>query len=187
MRYTFIAFLILASKAFSECPNPPAGLADNEEPTFQKIAIFNDWSLFSITEKKECWIASSPSTTHVQANSGSDELCRGIHQISVTIAPRNKFLPEFSFAAGFQIVDELVPVLKWNSEEIPLPVVSEGHAWSQNSKTDNEIIKLFMRSKSFNLISYSSSGHRVTDTFHLSGFSSALTAAFAECGIEIMS
>ena len=66
MRYTFIAFVILASKAFSGCPNPPSGLADNEEPTFQKIAIFNDWSLFSITEKKECWIASSTKAFTVQ-------------------------------------------------------------------------------------------------------------------------
>ena len=173
MRYILLAFVMFASGASSECPNPPSGSADNEEPTFQKIALFDDWSLFSIAEKKECWIASSPLTTNVEPNLASNDLCRGRHQVNVTVAPRNKFTPEFSFMAGFEFSDKLMPVLQLNNENIPLPIVSEGHAWSKNSKTDSQIIDLLKRSKSFSLISYSSSGHQVTDRFYLSGFSSS--------------
>jgi hypothetical protein len=30
MRYTIIAFVMLASEAFSGCPNPPSGFANNK-------------------------------------------------------------------------------------------------------------------------------------------------------------
>ena len=84
--YPLIIIIIsLAFPALSECPRTPK---DNE-PLYDKIEAYESWSLFSISEKNECWVASLPEKSEIFSNHMAGDLCRGHSQISISFMPIN--------------------------------------------------------------------------------------------------
>lgn len=164
--------IIISSAIFVFCSSVQA-----TEPKL--IAEQGDWTayMFMETNNKVCYMVSQPKKT-----SGNYSK-RGEIFALITHRPAEKSKNVFSYIAGYSYKPGSEAIITVNNQNFRL-FTQDDSAWAPDEATDNKITDAIKRGSSLVIKGTSARGTETTDTFGLSGSSSAYKAISAECGVK---
>ena len=173
MRYTktVFGFLLLVLTCLSV-----SAMAADGEP--RKIDTFGDWTAYVMIEdgNKVCYMASQPKKHE------GNYTRRGDIFALITHRPAEGTKNVFSYIAGYPYKAGSDARLKIGNDRYTLFTQDET-AWAPDAATDNKITDSIRKGSSMVVTGSSSRGTLTTDTYSLSGSSSAYEAISKECGI----
>lgn len=143
------------------------------------IGDFGPWSAYSYNGPRGmvCYLYSQP-----KKESG-DYTQRGDTYIQVADRPKEKIANELSVTAGYPYKKGSEVSLEIDGGKFGLFTDGET-AWARDAKTQNAIVAAMRAGKTLVVRGTSSRGTLTTDTYSLSGFTAAITAANRACGIR---
>ncbi len=146
-----------------------SGLIDN----------FDDWSAFAVTENgaKVCYAGSIPK------KEVGDYTKRGDTYVLVTHRPAEKRIGEVSVTAGYAYQENGKVIVDIDGVEFELFTDGE-NAWAWDKDRDEKLVAAMKMGLKMVVKGTSSRGTETTDTYSLKGFTAALSAANAACGLE---
>lgn len=153
------------------------GSAQAAEPKL--IGEHGDWSAYVFMENnnKVCYMVSQPKKT------SGNYTKRGEVYALVTHRPAEKSKNVFSYIAGYTYKPGSEVTVSVNNHNFRL-FTQDDSAWASDEATDNKITDAIKRGSSLVIKGASSRGTETTDTFGLSGSSSAFKAISSECGVK---
>lgn len=153
------------------------GSAQAAEPKL--IGEHGDWSSYVFMENnnKVCYMVSQPKKT------SGNYTKRGEVYALVTHRPAEKSKNVFSYIAGYTYKPGSEVTVSVNNQNFRL-FTQDDSAWASDEATDNKITDAIKRGSSLVIKGASSRGTETTDTFGLSGSSSAFKAISSECGVK---
>lgn len=154
----------------------PAGAAPTRSSL---IDTFDDWSAFAVPEGKGkvCYAGSVPKKQEGFAGKRGDVF------IMVTHRPADKVVGEVSIAAGYAYKPNEPVSLEIDTQKFEL--FSQGdNAWSPE-KGDAKIVAAMKKSGGSMVVRGTpAKGPKTVDTYSLKGFTAALNAIGAACGVK---
>lgn len=156
-----------------------AAFAQQEVP---RVALFENWSVFSPENPRECFIASAP--TKWIAREGSTDVTartrRGDIRFYVTNRPGANVTHEVSYTGGYPFRDGSSVSVEIGGESFEL--FTEGEfAWPANAAADAKLVAAMRRGSTAIVTGLSSRGKTTVDTFTLIGFTDAISDADKRC------
>lgn len=145
-----------------------------------RVALHKDWSVFSPTSPKECFIASAPTKTRAERGGAEVTVRRGDIRFYVTNRPGENTINEVSFTGGYPFRDGSTVSIQIGSDTHEMFTEGE-YAWPESPEADKKLVAAMRRGSSAIIRAVSSRGTNTIDTFSLIGFSDALDDANARC------
>ena len=141
------------------------------------ISTFGDWNAFhdGVGRDKVCYIASLPKSTAPQ------NVQRGKTYILITHRPAEKTRNIFEFRAGYAYKDGSEVEVGIDGNKPFKLFTNDTAAWAQDAPTDLAISEAMKKGKALTVTGASARGTKTTDTYSLSGISTALAAIDKEC------
>ena len=145
----------------------------------ERLGEFGDWGAFAFADDggKVCFIASSPK----QAK--GDYTQRGEIFVRVTHWPEQGRRDEVSFVAGYDYKEDSWVEVSIENGTFKLFTV-EDTAWAAEKETDKELVEAMIRGSRMVVKGTSSRGTLTTDTYSLTGFTSAYKMINQACGAQ---
>ncbi|OSQ50184.1 invasion associated locus B family protein [Thalassospira alkalitolerans] len=142
----------------------------------QLIDVYGKWEAYSYTEKgkKVCYIGSQPTSAK------GDYTKRGKIYVMVTHRPALKLFNEVSFITGYVYQKDSDVDLRIDSKKFKL-FTYEDSAWAVNGEEDRKLVSAMKSGSNMVVVGSSSRGTKTTDTYSLSGFTSAYNAISKAC------
>lgn len=148
-----------------------------QEPKFKDV--YKDWYVFTLKQKNAniCYISS------MATKSEGDYSKRGDVLFVVTHRPLEKEFGVVNFRTGYNFKKNTVATITINKKQFSL-FTHGSDGWAKDSDTDKAITKAMIRGSQMIIVGTSTRGTKTTDTFSLSGFTSAFKAASKACKIK---
>lgn len=149
----------------------------------ERVAVHTDWSVFTPSNPRECYIVSPPTTSVARRNNQVVQVDRGDIRLFVTFRPEDDISGEVSFTSGYPFRDGSTVSIEVGNETFTMGTGSgEADRWAwPRTEDDARIIAAFRRGSDAKVTGTSSRGTTTEDTFSLMGFTAALNDAEARC------
>ncbi len=172
---------ILATAVLAAALAAPVAAQENTS-----VAEFRDWSVFTPSDPRECYVASQPSKWEARRN-GQDatgNVRRGEIYLFVTIRPDQGVDKEVSFTGGYpfagdDVIDVEIGGTKYGLS--PGNGDSDQWAWPPSPDNDKELVDAMRAGVQAVITGVSARGTTTIDTFSLLGFTAALEQAEELC------
>lgn len=164
--------LIIGGAVFTLC-----NLVQAAEPKL--IGEHGDWTAYMFMENnsKVCYMVSKPKKSEGNYSKRGDVFALITHR------PAEKSKNVFSYIAGYAYKPGSDATVIVNNQSFRL-FTQDDSAWASDEATDNKITDGIKRGNSLVIKGASARGTETTDTFGLSGSSSAYKAISSECGVK---
>ncbi len=152
--------------------------------TNERVAAFRDWSVFTPSNPRECYIVAQPSSSTAQRGGETVSVRRGEIRLFVTIRPEAGVDKEVSYTGGYPFRDVSTVDVSIGSDTHILNVGSgDGGewAWPATPEKDADLITDMKAGATATITAISSRGTTTRDTFSLLGFTAALGEAEKLC------
>lgn len=171
MKSARILPVLLALGCMASPAAPAMAQADPES-----IGSFDDWQAVTFEEgdNKGCYITSKPTKEE------GDYTQRGRVYVLVTHRPADQSFDVVSFVAGYAYEDGGEVTVAIDQTEFEL-FTSADSAWAPDTATDQQLVGAMKKGNQMVVKGTSSRGTLTTDTYSLSGFSSAYDAIAEAC------
>jgi invasion protein IalB len=150
----------------------------------ERVAVHTDWSVFTPSNPRECYIVSPPTASVARRNNQVVQVERGDIRLFITFRPEDNVSGEVSFTSGYPFRDGSTVRLQVGNETFTLGTGSgeaDRWAWPASAQEDARLIAAFRRGSDARVTGVSSRGTTTEDTFSLMGFTAALNDAEARC------
>jgi invasion protein IalB len=149
----------------------------------ERVAVHTDWSVFTPSNPRECYIVSPPTASVARRDNQVVQVERGDIRLFVTFRPEDGVSGEVSFTSGYPFRDGSTVRLQIGDETFTLGTGSgEADRWAwPRTEDDARIIAAFRQGSNAVVTGTSSRGTTTEDTFSLMGFTAALNDAEARC------
>lgn len=145
-----------------------------------RSALHTDWSVFSVNEPQECFIASAPTNTVAKRNGKKVSARRGEIRFYVTSRPGDNVRDEVAFTGGYPYKDGSTVTIEIGNDGFELFTDGEW-AWPASADEDRKIIASMRRGAKAIISGVSARGTTTVDTFSLIGFTAALEESATQC------
>ena len=151
-----------------------------------RVNAFDDWSVYTADNPKECWVASAPLSVENTRGGKKVSVNRGDILVQVTWIPSQQVVGEVSFSSGYQLRNPGQDPVKMQIGSSVFELIAEGqHAWAANAEIDTQIRVAMTKGSNAVLFGTSQrSGTNTKDLFSLKGFTAALKDAKQRCGVS---
>lgn len=159
---------------------PPAPAMAQSE----RVAVHTDWSVFTPSNPRECYIVSPPTASVARRGGSVVEVTRGDIRLFVTFRPDDNVAGEVSYTSGYPFEPGSTVRLTVGNETFTLGTgtgEADRWAWPANAEEDARLIAAFRRGSTATVVGTSARGTETTDTFSLMGFTAAISDAEARC------
>ena len=146
-----------------------------------RVAMYDDWSVFSPAQPRECFTASAPTKTRAERGGAEVTVRRSAIRLYVTNRPEENTKNEVSFTGGYPFKDSSTVSVQIGSETYEMFTEGE-YVWPESVEQDKLIVAAMRRGSTAVLRAVSSRGTNTIDTFSLIGFSDAVKDADQRCG-----
>lgn len=150
----------------------------------ERVAVHNDWSVFTPSNPRECYIVTPPTASVARRDGQVVQVTRGDIRLFVTFRPDDGVAGEVSYTSGYPFDPGSTVRVTVGSDTFTLGTgTGEGDrwAWPENAEEDARLIAAFRRGSNATVVGTSSRGTETTDTFSLLGFTAAVNDAEARC------
>jgi invasion protein IalB len=150
----------------------------------ERVAAHTDWSVFTPSDPRECYIASPPTSSVARRGDQVVEVNRGEIRLFVTWRPEENVRGEVSFASGYPFREGSNVRVEVGNETFLLGTGTgnaSGWAWPESPEEDARLVAAFRRGSTAKVIGESARGNRTEDTFSLMGFTAAYNDAENRC------
>jgi invasion protein IalB len=150
----------------------------------ERAAVHTDWSVFTPSNPRECYIVSPPTASVARRNNQVVQVERGDIRLFVTFRPDDNVSGEVSFTSGYPFQDGSTVRLRVGNETFTLGTGSgeaNRWAWPATPQDDARLIAAFRRGADAQVTGVSARGTTTEDTFSLMGFTAALNDAEHRC------
>jgi hypothetical protein len=160
------------SPAPTLAPIPPAVPA-----TPKPLGSFKSWQAFTFEDKGRmmCYTQSSPAGSIGKVGN------RGQAAVMVIQAPDAAAKDQVSIVFGFVPQDGKPVTVRFGRRRFILKKFAVGRAWADTANLDQQIVNAMQRSDWMVVYSVSAKGEKMQDTYNLSGFGKAYSAAVQAC------
>lgn len=144
------------------------------------LGEFGDWVAFQGSEagKPLCYISTEPQKAEGKYTQ------RGKIYAIVTHRPAEKSIGVVSFQAGYAL-DKDAPISVTIDAKPPFSLFSQGeYAWTRSTADDQALVAAMRAGSTMVVKGTSARGTLTTDTYSLSGFTAAINAINAACGVK---
>jgi invasion protein IalB len=158
--------------------------ATTAQAQVERAAVHTDWSVFTPTNPRECYIVSPPTASVARRDNQVVQVERGDIRLFVTFRPDDSVRGEVSFTSGYPFQDGSTVRVRVGNETFTLGTGSgeaDRWAWPASPQEDARLIAAFRRGSDAQVTGTSARGTTTEDTFSLMGFSAALSDAEARC------
>ena len=171
LRAALSALALCAALAWLLAGGPAFGQA------IENLGEFGNWRAFAFDEngEKACYIASQPTKDEGKYTQ------RGKIYAMVTHRPAEKVRDEVSLAAGYTFKPESSVQVTIDSTKFQL-FPHEDTAWAPDTAGDQKLVAAMKAGSTMVVQGTSKRGTATKDTYSLSGFTKAYTAAAKACG-----
>ncbi len=149
------------------------------------VAAFRDWSVFTPSDPRECYIVTPPVKTEARRNgSVVTNVKRGDILLFVTIRPEQGVDKEVSFTGGYPFAaGDTIDVEIGGTKFALSPGADESRewAWPPSPERDKELVDAMRAGVQAVITGVSTRGTTTIDTFSLLGFTAALEKAEELC------
>lgn len=149
------------------------------------VAAFRDWSVFTPSDPRECYIVTPPVKTEARRNGQVvTGVKRGDILLFVTIRPAQGVDKEVSFTGGYPFAQgDTIDVDIGGTTFRLSPGTGESNewAWPPSAERDRELVAAMRQGVQAVITVTSSRGTQTIDTFSLLGFTAALEKAEELC------
>lgn len=172
---------ILATAVLAAALAAPVAAQENTS-----VAAFRDWSVFTPSDPRECYIVSPPIKSEARRN-GADvtsSVRRGDILLFVTIRPDQGVDKEISFTGGYPFAgDDTIDVEIGGTKYALSPGSGESDqwAWPPSPDKDKELVDAMRAGVQAVITGVSARGTTTIDSFSLLGFTAALEKAEELC------
>jgi invasion protein IalB len=152
--------------------------------TNERVAVHTDWSVFTPSDPRECYIVSPPTESVARRGGQVVEVDRGDIRLFVTFRPGDGVAGEVSFTSGYPFGPGSTARVQVGGETFTLGTgagEADRWAWPASPAEDERLIAAFRRGANATVTGNSARGTETTDTFSLLGFTAALEDAEARC------
>ena len=154
-----------------------AGAASAQDP--KSLGAFEHWSAFGAGAKAAmvCYVYGEPQKAE------GDYAKRGAAYLQIAHRMKDKVANEVSVTAGYAYKKDSEADLEVDGTKFLLFTKDEA-AWARDDKTEDAIVKAMRAGKRMIVRGVSSRGTKTTDTYSLAGFTQAMNAVNAACGVK---
>lgn len=148
------------------------------------VAIHTDWSVFTPSDPRECYIVSPPTASTARRSGETVQVNRGDILLFVTFRPGDGVSNEVSFTGGYPLREGSSVKVQVGSDSFDLAIgagEADAWAWPSSPSEDQRLIAAFRRGSDAMITGTSERGTTTVDTFSLLGFTAALDDAEARC------
>jgi hypothetical protein len=171
---SFPAILAVAAVAgiLGACPSARGQAA-------KSLGTFDQWAAYShgAPSALVCYVYGEP-----QKQEGNYAR-RGDTYVQVAHRPKDKVTNEVSVTAGYDYRKDAEVELDIDGTKFAL-FTADGAAWARDTKTEGAIVKAMMSGRQMVVKGTSARGTLTTDTYSLKGFTAAVHAIDAACGVK---
>jgi len=151
---------------------PVIAMAQQEVP---RVALYENWSVFSPENPRECFIASAP--TQWIAREGSTDVTartrRSEIRLYVTNRPATSVVHEVSYTGGYPFRDGSTVSMEIGGDTFELFTEGE-YAWPASAAEDAKMVAAMKKGSTAVVRGLSTRGKTTIDTFTLIGFTGRL-------------
>ncbi len=143
------------------------------------LGTFKDWDAFSYKEGsgKVCYMISAPKDKKPKG------VRRGEVHVMVTHRPAKRVVDVVSFVAGYPYKEKGEVEITVGGHGFRLFTQDE-NAWTRDAKADKALVRAMIGGAKMVVRGTSRRGTRTTDTYSLTGFTSAHEAIDVACGVQ---
>jgi hypothetical protein len=148
------------------------------------VAVHTDWSVFTPSDPRECYIVSPPSESVARRGGQVVDVDRGDIRLFVTFRPGDGVAGEVSYTSGYPFEAGGTVRVTVGSETFQLGTgagEADRWAWPASPAEDARLVAAFRRGSEATVVGRSARGTETSDTFSLLGFTAALEDAEARC------
>ena len=152
----------------------------------ERVNAFDDWSVYTAENPKECWIVSAPRSVENTRSGKKVTVNRGDILMQVTWVPTENIVGEVSYTAGYQLRNPNEETVKVQIGSKVFEFIAEGEtAWPATQDLYTEIRVAMTKGANAVVMGTSErSGTNTKDLFSLKGFTAALNDAKERCGVS---
>lgn len=150
----------------------------------ERVAVHTDWSVFTGSNPRECYIVSPPTASVARRGGEVVDVDRGDIRLFVTFRPDEGASGEVSYTSGYPFRADSTVRVSVGGETYQMSIGSgeaDRWAWPATPAEDERLVAAFRRGAEATVTGVSGRGTETTDTFSLLGFTAALEDAAARC------
>jgi invasion protein IalB len=149
----------------------------------ERVASHGDWSVFVVSDPRECYIVAQPSSSTARREGRTVEVSRGDIRLFVRFNPGEGVAGEVSFTGGYPFQAGSPVKLEIGSRAFDLsPGADDANGWAWPAATDDApLVEAMRRGASATVTGVSTRGTTTIDTVSLTGFTAAVNDASARC------
>ncbi len=153
------------------------------QAAIEPVASHNDWSVYTATNPRECYIASQPTGSTARRDGQAVEVNRGDIRLFVRFNPAESVANEVSFTGGYPFREAAPVRLEIGTTGFDLtPGAGDANGWAwPRPEDDAGIVAAMRRGSTAQVTGTSARGTTTIDTFSLSGFTAAVDEAASRC------
>lgn len=174
----------LAALVVASALSLAGGQAVSAQAQAERVAVHTDWSVFTPSNPRECYIVSPPTSTTARRNGQTVQVNRGDIRLFVSFRPGEGVRNEVSFTGGYPFRADTPVKMQVGSQTFDLrPGGADATewAWPASAAEDERLVNALRRGSTATVTGVSTRGTTTTDTFSLMGFTAAINDAGARC------
>ncbi|HLS59292.1 MAG TPA: invasion associated locus B family protein [Paracoccaceae bacterium] len=160
------------------------GIAGTAAAQNERVAVHTDWTVFTPSDPRECYIASPPTASVARRGGEVVQVDRGEILLFVSFRPQENVENEVSFTSGYPFREGSTVTVEVNGQTFTMQTgTGEGNrwAWTASPEEDARLVAAFRGGAEAKITGTSSRGTTTEDTFSLMGFTAALGDAAGRC------
>ena len=152
----------------------------------ERVNAFDDWSVYTAENPKECWVVSAPLSVENTRGGKKVTVNRGDILIHVTWRPAENVVGEVSYTAGYQLRNPSQETVKMQIGSKVYELIAQGEtAWPASEDLYQDIRVAMTKGANAVVTGVSERSNTNTkDLFSLKGFTAALNDAKQRCGVS---
>ncbi len=161
-----------------------AGAGTTGAQEAQSVAAFKDWTVFTPSNPRECFIVSPPVKTRAERSGQTVSVRRGDVRLFVTTRPDSSVAQEVSYTSGYPFRPNSTVAVTIGSDSFTMHVGSGDGAewaWPASPEDDGRLVAAMRSGAEAQVSGISARGTTTYDTFSLNGFTAALDKAAELC------